>query len=566
MAAPTSFRSRLAHTSHNLQIHPPPWPDNPDPTRLVTSPTTQPTTTTTILTPLSPLSPAAGPRSPASPLSPISAASGRSPPLSPRTFSGFAGNSAAAATGMSRFVEGSMRDRVSAVPPAGFLGVERVEERGVRERPPQVLRRPKSTLPSSSAGGWEGGVVKKTSFLAPLWDGVKEKLNLSKAKSSGSIGRVVNSVVGGEKKGEPREGREKVVQEQEQEQPAAPTPPSGAYPTREEVMESYKNLVASGFFEAHAIRGGRHPLRTAEPQGKSFAEHMAAPGGMAAPAGRPFADHVAAQQQKQQSRPPITRHNMAPPPPPPHRARQDPHASPHASPHRGTKRAPSMDFPSDAELVTRKLVKKLRHSASRISMDLTGRDHHHTHHTHHHHGHAHSHSQGGYSTTPSRPSTSSDPRPSTSSDTTSSRPRLTKPKDPAARRRLLSLARRNPTTMPDPDAMVLDDPEPEQRPRRRPHRIITPPPLSFRSLRGSRSVSGSSQQQMQSAAVVVPDEGRGIPGVPRIPREFCERMAEMVPVVVVKGGQQQVVEVGGKGNIRDSGLGGEDVENVPVWG
>jgi hypothetical protein len=39
------------------------------------------------------------------------------PPLSPRGYS-----SAAATTGQSRFVEGSMNDRVSAAPPPGFLG------------------------------------------------------------------------------------------------------------------------------------------------------------------------------------------------------------------------------------------------------------------------------------------------------------------------------------------------------------------------------------------------------------------------------------------------------------
>jgi hypothetical protein len=275
------------------------------------------------------------------------------------------------------------------------------------------LRRPRSTAgwvttqaaaavpPPQQQGAQRGGVVKKTSFLAPLWDGVREKLHLNKSKSSGSIGRVVNSVV----------GERRVDRERERERAAVPVPVAGTgeerdkvppiqspsmagYPSREEVLESYKNLVASGFFEQHAIRGGRHPLRTggnAPPQekgksfadhmaspgtpqtpgGRSFAEHMAAPGTPISPSGKSFADHMAAQQQR--PGPPLSspiRNRMGPPPPP--RGSSHGKRDTMPSPQRGTKRGASLDFAGDAEMVTRKLVKKLRHSASRISVELTG--------------------------------------------------------------------------------------------------------------------------------------------------------------------------------------------------
>ncbi|KAL2117091.1 hypothetical protein VTJ04DRAFT_9259 [Mycothermus thermophilus] len=411
------------------------------------------------------------------------------PPVSPRVI-----NSAAVVTGQSRFVEGSMNDRVSTAPPPGFLGFEpdddddddddsdeyeaaardseeRKRREDSRERAAAAaagrlkrfqrhqqrmsesdaragsgsgaagttsglnhLRRPKST-----AAGWLGqsaqseqqqraggnGVVKKTSFLAPLWDGVREKLqHLNKSKSSGSIGRMVNLV--GERKSS---GEKAAKAELEKHQSSSSS--TTAYPSREEVLESYRNLVASGFFEAHAIRGGRHPLRVpggnttsnngngpASPTGsKSFADHMAASppvspsaasfaeqisslssrdsSNLPSVSGRSFADRMAArqqeeqqqqQQQKQQrfSAPPAPIRPMDPPPLPPVRASSTSAASSSSSSrisrqiprallpghHRGTKRAPSLDLAADAEMVKRKLVKKLRYSASRMSADL----------------------------------------------------------------------------------------------------------------------------------------------------------------------------------------------------
>jgi hypothetical protein len=470
------------------------------------------------------------------------------------------------------------------------------------------------------------GVVKKTSFLAPLWDGVREKLNLSKSKSSGSIGRVVNSVVGGggvDKKIDREKEKARLMGIEEKDKVASPPPPPGpAYPNREEVMESYKNLVASGFFEAHAIRGGRHPLRSGGAGGRPFTEHMAIPETSPAPSrksfsehmaetgangpspARSFADHMAAQQPPA---PPIPSPTRKPPAPPPRGSSQK-KPDPLSSPQRGTKRGASMDLASDAEVVTRKLVKKLRHSASRLSMELTGvRDNYYS----------------NYGTLRSRPSTScghpgplsptssvfsgitSPPSTRASMDGTRS-PRygkLTKPKD-GRRRRILGLTRRNrsPVRAPvtaasaaaaDPDAMMIDEPEQAtapitlaQPPAAKVHRNITPPPASFRtnhprSLRSSDAPNNSAMNAQNEPLSVVPDPNQGIPFVPRIPREFCDAMAALVPpaaaavvgsAVVVTGEVKEKKEDGeeggdGKGKPinRDSGL-GEDVENIPVWG
>ncbi|KAK4146504.1 uncharacterized protein C8A04DRAFT_25731 [Dichotomopilus funicola] len=566
-----SFRRRLQHKHHlSLQTHnipPSPWPGGTPNTANpgVSSSSGSASTASTIL--MSGITSGSMSASAISPMRrqqqlflqhshsqqpqqqkeqyPASATATTRPPLSPR------GYSAAAATGQSRFVEGSMNDRVSAAPPAGFLGADDLvdsddesgedrdkqqqvemdeEEEQIREyrgwgglderlggggltgvwgkgkgqgeyttvaagaergsgsglrtrggalgggggrgggvvgtaSGRYVLRRPRSTAGWIRSGeqqqagqgqgqsqgqnqGQRGGVVKKTSFLAPLWDGMREKLNLSKSKSSGSIGRVMSSVVGGgatgtvgtaagENKKLDRDNeteKERLLMLAAQTGGAAPAPsahphPSATgYPSREEVLESYKSLVASGFFQAHAIRGGRHPLparggssvAAAGPSGrsafaefnppipesppsstrKSFSERMVvSPPGSNVPSvsGRSFADHMAAQQQSQQQLKPAmsissssvhSRHttnsnsdfngHMPPPAPPPRgssHGKSNSIGSPSStlsSPSRGTKRGASVDLAGDAEMVTRKLVKKLRHSASRLSVELSG--------------------------------------------------------------------------------------------------------------------------------------------------------------------------------------------------
>ncbi|KAK4240304.1 hypothetical protein C8A03DRAFT_13347 [Achaetomium macrosporum] len=558
------------------------------------------------------------------------------PPLSPRRLS------AAAVTGQSRFVEGSMNDRVSAAPPPGFLGFDDEDEDDVKAAfgwdsnnnasraragshtvggtglgGRQHLRRPRSTAVTmqehhqhqqrGSNGG--GGVTKRSSFLAPLWDGVREKLHLSRSKSSGSIGRVVNSVVGG--------GGKLLGEKEREEHKVAATPTVGAgYPSREEVLESYKNLVASGFFEAHAIRGGRHPgpLRTA---GDESGQGPVAV--LPSPTGRSFADHMAAaQQQQQQQQHPVqpactlsspTRSSMGPPVLPPRGSPQRKlNTMYETSPRRGTKRGASIDATGDTDFSPRKLVKKLRHSASRISMELTGMMDTHLYHS--------------YATVKSRPSTSSYPpgplsptfsifstitspppvRTSFSEKTASSirHGSLTKAKD-GRRRRILGLTRRHRSPAPavasteaDPDAMMIDKPEPQPQPQiqqstaqlpgstrssveqqRKVPRILTPPPAAFRShpppprLRtSSTSSSVASVQHVEHEPLsIVPDPNQGIPFVPRIPREFCDAMSAMVPPAteVMTMGNGGGADPKTKNVNRDSGL-GEDVENMAIWG
>ncbi|KAK4102635.1 hypothetical protein N658DRAFT_515290 [Parathielavia hyrcaniae] len=545
------------------------------------------------------------------------------PSLSPRCYS------ATAATGQSRFVEGSMNDRVSAAPPPGFLGgaTAKTTTAATATRATRGwwyhLRRPRSTAAwvagssssSSEMGGQglreqsqqqqqqqqqqqRGGVTKKSSFLAPLWDGMKEKLHLSKSKSSGSIGRVERrdkekSAVGG------TEDRVKMP-------PPGPPPPSSStagYPSREEVLESYKNLVASGFFEAHAIRGGRHPPETGA--------HRAHTGTMSSPPGKPAQ--------------PFSSPTRGPPPPPPRFSSQG-KSDTAASSQRGIKRGASIDLAGDAEMVTRKLVKKLRYSASRLSMDLPMvRE-------------KRTPNYSNYGTVRSRPSTSSNatgPLSPTSSvfsgitPSLSNQPlptaedamsirhcKMTKPKDDR-RRRTLRLGRRQhrapepastDAAVEDPDAMVIDEPttstttaaEPRRHSKTR-LRKVTPPPAAFRSThhpRGGGGGSGLRSSSTNSSSMsidgehdehggqeplsVVPDPNQGIPFVPRIPREYCEAMADLVPsattaaatatataapgVVVVSPGETVDDGKAKNNGSRDSGLGEEDVENLPVWG
>ena len=207
----------------------------------------------------------------------------------------------------SRFVEGSMKDRASAAPPPNFLGPNEVaafeqqfyspvaapaveaQDTGLgrarqsfQHYPPRSNRDFYQRRPLSSSGPSHRSSqpqlhtaqpqqaqaqvqpqpqpqlqTRRSGFLAPFLDGVREKLSLSRSKSSGSIGRVFSKDKGtvpppAEMTPAPMEnpGRPSIS--------AIPGDTTG-YPTKEEVMESYKNLVASGFFQAHATQGTRHP-------------------------------------------------------------------------------------------------------------------------------------------------------------------------------------------------------------------------------------------------------------------------------------------------------------------
>lgn len=260
-----------------------------------------------------------------------------------------------------------MNDRVSAAPPRDFLGPDDVASyerqfyaRGFYpSRPGVQQQQQQQPAPRSNRTvDHQSSVAKKSSagFFAPLWDGVREKLHLTRSRSSGSI-----------------EGKDKMAgpEEQQKQHVSSSQPSSAVRPSRDEVMESYKNLVSAGFFDAHAIQSTRRPLRPrsniappksqASDANQSFLEHMkhlpAQTRSTCPPAPTSTATTATSQQAFAHRDPPSSR----------------PSAEVHASPHRGTKRgaADIAGGAADTETSARKLVKKLRKSASRISADLS---------------------------------------------------------------------------------------------------------------------------------------------------------------------------------------------------
>ena len=496
----------------------------------------------------------------------------------------------------SRFVEGSMNDRASAAPPLDFLGPNDV---AAYER--QFYDAEERLRPFSSAGQYQNygypqpsqwphkpGPPSRKGNKIKFWDGVKEKLHLTRSQSWANIGAGIG-----------KENRLLLAQTRTPHETNAP--PVG-YPTREEVMESYKSLAASGFFESHAIHGTRHPLRqTVSNDGRPSTEM--------GPRTRPllppidftkptFAQHMAARQQHSSGFPAVpyssTRrpHPSEPPSVLPQRPPLLARADEIISPSRGTKRAaaPDSDAPFSTETGARKLVKKLRRSASRISTDLSGPP---------------PSMLNNINPFKPRPSTSSNAPTVTSimssltaasSGTRASPPppisqrtptKLTKAKQHPRRGRVLGLgginiARRrsrsrsrprtprreagpsplamNPVTTTVPvlsiplvdDAMLLDSPErsPARMSMERPITALAPPPsFHYPARKRGQAVEGITQPLS-----VVPDPNRGIPGVPRIPVEFCEGAVFGKPSSPKAGS-------------RDSGLGDdEDMENVVrVW-
>ncbi|KAK3683617.1 hypothetical protein B0T22DRAFT_538671 [Podospora appendiculata] len=294
----------------------------------------------------------------------------------------------------SRFVEGSMNDRASAAPPLDFLGphdtaaferqfygpVDRDRDRPrlptrrsnplpPREPPHNVLR------PMSSAG--PSPQTRKGNFLAPLWDGVREKLHMTRSRSSSNMRH-------GHGHGPGPDGKDSKIHAAAGYNAAAAAQANdhatSDYPSREEVMESYRNLMASGFFDAHAIQGTRHPMH--KPGNHAApATVVSSPPASAPAATKPFMQHLNAHHPNSAlgfSAIPYgsTRHPTAAelpstvPPTSPHRSainRTPSQTIILSSPLRGTKRSGPADEPSS----TRKLVKKLRRSASRVSTELT---------------------------------------------------------------------------------------------------------------------------------------------------------------------------------------------------
>ncbi|KAK3321052.1 hypothetical protein B0T19DRAFT_256885 [Cercophora scortea] len=287
----------------------------------------------------------------------------------------------------SRFVEGSMNDRASAAPPLDFLGphdtaaferqfyapVERPRLPTRRSNPLPPREPPHNVLrPMSSAG--PSPQTRKGNFLAPLWDGVREKLHMTRSKSSGNM----RHGPGGGKTHAAVAHAAAAAHANDHASSGASHP--GDYPSREEVMESYRNLMASGFFDAHAIQGTRHPMH--KPSSHSHAPPTMVLSSPPPQATKPFMQHLNSHHPNSSlgfSAIPYgaTRHPTPSelpstiPPTGPHRStitRTPSQTMILSSPSRGTKRSGG---PVDNETSTRKLVKKLRRSASRVSTELT---------------------------------------------------------------------------------------------------------------------------------------------------------------------------------------------------
>ncbi|KAK6955577.1 hypothetical protein Daesc_003217 [Daldinia eschscholtzii] len=184
----------------------------------------------------------------------------------------------------SRFVEGSMNDRVSAAPPAQFLGPKELKEferqfyaePTIFQREARKTRRPFSESNLSPRAKVEEHVIthrKSTGFFGR----VRDALGWSSSSSSSSSSS--RSSGGSHKMEQVR--KHKSLQEPIQRQPPPELRPDhlraakshsemyniphlpnlgngNTRPSREDVLESYNQLMASGFFQAHAIHSTRH--------------------------------------------------------------------------------------------------------------------------------------------------------------------------------------------------------------------------------------------------------------------------------------------------------------------
>ncbi|ROW03749.1 hypothetical protein VMCG_05455 [Cytospora schulzeri] len=249
----------------------------------------------------------------------------------------------------SRFIEGSMNDRASNAPPPGYLGAAAAEDTAEYERqfaldwraPDASSPRPGNrssvvsigsaaspTSPRSatwSKGQKPAGSSSSTSgFLAPLWGGVKERLSLTRSKSSNTITSEKHSSDDGSssifilptfkhKRSESTNTAQILRANDSSRQldtkslhhgsetpklkkaPSAATLPIGGVnapnrfdpatrPTREEIQANYQSLLASGFFGNRAIQStrfsapGQNQNRPNPPVSPSFAHRISEDG------------------------------------------------------------------------------------------------------------------------------------------------------------------------------------------------------------------------------------------------------------------------------------------------
>ncbi|KAI0181379.1 hypothetical protein GGR52DRAFT_577870 [Hypoxylon sp. FL1284] len=183
----------------------------------------------------------------------------------------------------SRFVEGSMNDRISAEPPPRFLGPDQLKnfERQFYVEPPdagsqKTQRRTRRDRPFSESS-------------APEQANLQEEHIITHRKSTGFFGRVRDALGWGSasrhNNAQKHESARKhsSLQEPLRQQPPLQPPRldhglraveshpemynipqlanlggSGPRPTRDEVLQSYNQLMATGFFQSHAIQSTRH--------------------------------------------------------------------------------------------------------------------------------------------------------------------------------------------------------------------------------------------------------------------------------------------------------------------
>ncbi|KAI0882483.1 uncharacterized protein GGS22DRAFT_45020 [Annulohypoxylon maeteangense] len=176
---------------------------------------------------------------------------------------------------MSRFLEGSMNDRVSATPPPQYLGPEELREYEKqfytdRPMPQSEPRKPRRHRPFSESSVPETNehdrIIthrKSTSFF----ERVREALRWTSSSRSSTSSHKQDSVRKHTSLQEvplsPRLDNLRAAKSHPEipyhNLPELPNFGSGANrPTREDVMQSYSQLMASGFFQSHAIQSTRH--------------------------------------------------------------------------------------------------------------------------------------------------------------------------------------------------------------------------------------------------------------------------------------------------------------------
>jgi hypothetical protein len=175
--------------------------------------------------------------------------------LNPKTMGPPKSKNLAALQSKSRFCEGSMNDRSSAMPPVHFLGPEAL---AALEQPVESVRSlVQSTAPSSSSTNRLSG----SKLLGQVWDGLfRGKLRLRK-----------DAAAADDAEADDRKNANPTTATSSTTTAAAAAALNGymtrskaaqngtSFASREEVMANYQQLVAEGFFKAKAIHSSRQP-------------------------------------------------------------------------------------------------------------------------------------------------------------------------------------------------------------------------------------------------------------------------------------------------------------------